>query len=52
MDNKTPIMCPHCGKDTGLTEEGLMFYVITFDIKCPHCGKVVIPDNRFISKGG
>lgn len=43
---ETPIMCPHCHKDTGMTTEGLMFYCITHDLTCPHCGEVVIKANR------
>ena len=40
--NKTPIPCPHCGKDSGYFTEDLMFLVLTYDIKCPHCGKIII----------
>jgi hypothetical protein len=41
-----PIICPHCGKDTGFTHEQFMFYVITHDIICPKCGKIVIAANK------
>jgi len=46
MYKKTPIICPHCKKDTGYTQEGLMFCVVTEDLKCPYCQKVVVPANK------
>jgi len=46
MNKKTPIICPKCGKDTGYTEEQLMFYVLTTDLLCPHCGEIVIAVNK------
>ena len=48
MVKDTPIICPHCKKDTGFTEEGFMFYVITNDILCPHCGEILIKANKII----
>jgi phage terminase large subunit GpA-like protein len=43
---KTPIICPHCGKDTGYKTEDFMYMVITHDILCPHCHKVIIRANN------
>jgi len=36
------IICQHCHKNSGYTEEGFQFYVISSDIKCRQCGKVII----------
>jgi hypothetical protein len=36
------IICPYCQKPSGYTQEGLMFFVITYDLCCKHCGKIVI----------
>lgn len=38
----TPIVCEFCGKESGYTKEGLMFYVIHFDLQCKHCGRTII----------
>ena len=42
MYREHPIICKHCGKDTGMTEEQFMYMVLQEDLKCPHCLKVVI----------
>ena len=44
-----PIICHTCQRDTGMTTEQFMFYVVTTDIKCPHCGAVIIRANNGIS---
>ena len=41
-----PIICPHCKKDTGYTQEQFQYYVIDNDILCPHCNQVVIKSNK------
>ena len=46
MVRKHPIICSHCNKDTGMTQEEFMYYVLTHDITCPHCGKVIIYANK------
>ena len=38
-----PIICPHCGKDSGYTKGNIMFLVIYYDLLCRRCGKVVVP---------
>lgn len=38
----TPIICPHCRKESGITEEGIRYLVIYRDITCKNCGEVVI----------
>jgi len=42
MVRKHLIICPHCNKHSGYTQEQLMFYVLTHDLKCKHCGEVVV----------
>jgi len=40
---KHPITCPYCGKDSGFTEESLMYYVIPQGgIHCKNCGKLIL----------
>lgn len=46
MYREHPIVCPSCGKDTGMTEEQLMYLYIQNDLCCPHCNKVVITANK------
>lgn len=46
MVRNHPLICPHCKKDTGMTEEQFMFFVITNDIRCPHCGEVIMKANQ------
>ena len=46
-----PIICQHCKKKTGYTQEQFMFAVITSDIRCPHCGEIVIHANNGIEFG-
>lgn len=46
MYREHPIICPHCNKDIGMTEEGFMYAYIYSDITCPHCGKVAIAANK------
>lgn len=48
MNIEHPIICPHCNKDTGWTQEQFMHCVLTDDLLCPHCGKVVIAVNPII----
>jgi DNA-directed RNA polymerase subunit RPC12/RpoP len=36
------IICPHCGKESGYTRKGLMFFLITSDLPCQYCQKIVI----------
>jgi len=43
---ETPIICLHCKMPTGWTEEGLLFFVIEYDMHCPHCDKIVIYANK------
>lgn len=38
----TIIICQHCHKNSGYTEEGFRHFVISQDIKCRNCGKVII----------
>ncbi len=42
MLRKTKIVCPHCGKDTGYTEEQFQSFTLTEDIECPHCMELLI----------
>ena len=46
VNKKNEILCPHCGKNTGYTHEGLMFLVLQDDLKCPYCNKIVIFANK------
>lgn len=36
-----PIACPKCGKNTGLTQEGMKYFCILKDIKCKFCNYVI-----------
>jgi DNA-directed RNA polymerase subunit RPC12/RpoP len=44
------IVCQHCKKSIGMTQEDYMYRslkdVEPKDLKCPHCGKVVIEANK------
>lgn len=42
MVRNNPITCFHCGQNSGFTEEGIMFLVITTDLLCQKCGEVVV----------
>ena len=46
MYKEHPLVCPHCNKDTGMTQEQLMYLYLENDLNCPHCGKVVIYANK------
>ena len=46
MYREHPIVCPHCKKDTGMTEEQFMYAYIDHDLLCPQCGQVVIAENK------
>jgi predicted RNA-binding Zn-ribbon protein involved in translation (DUF1610 family) len=38
-----PVKCQMCHKETGMTEKGLMHYVLPRGgLKCPNCGYTVI----------
>jgi len=45
----TIIVCQHCHQDSGYTEEGFRYYVISCDIKCRNCGEVIIEYNNGIT---
>jgi uncharacterized protein CbrC (UPF0167 family) len=45
---KHPIICNGCGKDTGFTQEGFMFYVAVHDVLCPYCGNIILPASNVI----
>ncbi|MDD5015778.1 MAG: hypothetical protein PHW73_11915 [Atribacterota bacterium] len=42
----TKIICPHCKKDTGYTQEQFRFCVLTEDIDCPHCMELLIKGSK------
>jgi uncharacterized Zn finger protein len=42
MVREHPIMCSACGKESGYTQEGLMFFVVSEDLHCKYCGEVVV----------
>lgn len=46
MVKEHPIICPHCKKDTGMTQEQFMFYVMEHDILCPHCNALLFKANK------
>ncbi len=46
MYKVTPIICPHCNKESGYTQEGIRFLVILNDLLCKRCHKAVILANN------
>ena len=46
MYSEHPIICPHCKRDTGMTEEDYMHDIFDQDINCSHCGKVVVSASK------
>ena len=42
MVTRTPIICGHCKRDTGMFAEDFTNYVVINDIKCPWCQEIVI----------
>lgn len=39
---QTKIICPKCGKDTGMIAENFQNYYLSYDIRCPYCDTVII----------
>jgi len=48
MVRDTPIICQHCRKPSGYTNEELMHLVITTDLRCKNCGGIVIRAQNFV----
>jgi ribosomal protein S27E len=42
MARLTKIICPHCKKDTGYTQEQFQSFTLTEDIECPYCMELLI----------
>ena len=42
MVEEHKIICNHCGKNTGLTEEQFKYMTLYEDVLCPHCFGIVI----------
>ena len=42
MYQQTPIICPHCNKHSGYTQENMMYFVMTCDLYCMNCHGIVI----------
>jgi hypothetical protein len=45
--NQHIILCPHCGKDSGYTKEGIMFLYIANDLKCKLCGGIIVISQHY-----
>ena len=50
--NETPIVCPHCEKESGYVKEGLMLFVVVEDLRCKNCGEIVIHKSPIYSTLG